>query len=179
MAIFHCDTCNVTKLVPDKFIGRTVSCPKCMRSVAIGAGEEVPPVENEAEEVATTTPAEAESSALQTSEAAQRGIALSLSGGDEEVSGSVSLFQGSLVKNICSGLVSGIVAVVFSLALASLVFSRSELSQYLPHAMSMTLLAMVVVGLFTAFLSRVPVRLGWPGTVPLRVALSDGHGGSG
>ncbi len=39
MALFHCDTCGLSKDVPDKYLGRQINCPKCAGPVTIVAGD--------------------------------------------------------------------------------------------------------------------------------------------
>lgn len=39
MAVFHCENCNITKTVPDKFLGRKVRCPQCKKDAAVQAEE--------------------------------------------------------------------------------------------------------------------------------------------
>jgi sulfate permease, SulP family len=40
VAVFHCESCGLSRNVPDKYLGRTIPCPKCGEEVSIGGEAE-------------------------------------------------------------------------------------------------------------------------------------------
>ena len=76
-----------------------------------------------------------------------------------------SLLQGSLPLNVFGGLVSGILAVFFAMALAILAASQQGVQQLLPIMMAAALTGMAVGAALFALQSRVPFALAGPETV--------------
>ncbi|SOB57040.1 Cyclic nucleotide-binding protein [Pseudodesulfovibrio profundus] len=76
-----------------------------------------------------------------------------------------SIFTGSLPLNIFSGLVSGVVAFYFAVAMAMLASTQIGVSEYMPHMLTVTVVGMSVGCIFYSLQGRVPFALAGPGTV--------------
>lgn len=75
------------------------------------------------------------------------------------------LFEGSLALNLFSGVVSGLLAFFFAVAMSLLAASQEGVSGYLPYILSTALTGMAVGCIFYSLLSRIPFAMSGPGTV--------------
>lgn len=85
---------------------------------------------------------------------------------DADVSGDGwHFFEGSLPLNLYAGIVSGVLAFFFAIALTILATSQSGLHEFFPYVLAMSLTGMIVGGLFFSLFSRIPFALAGPETV--------------
>jgi SulP family sulfate permease len=94
---------------------------------------------------------------------------LSASVDDRPVSVGGRLLEGSFPLNVFAGLISGVLAFFFALALAMLTCSQPGMQPFLPSIISMALVASVAGGVLFALQSRIPFSLAGPETVPAAV----------
>ncbi|WP_285906864.1 SulP family inorganic anion transporter [Pseudodesulfovibrio pelocollis] len=88
---------------------------------------------------------------------------------DRPASLAARLFEGNFPLNVFAGLISGILAFFFALALAVLTSSQPGMQPFLPSFISMALVATVVGGILFSVQSRIPFSLAGPETVPAAV----------
>ncbi|WP_367613984.1 SulP family inorganic anion transporter [Pseudodesulfovibrio alkaliphilus] len=79
------------------------------------------------------------------------------------------LFEGNFALNVFAGLISGLLAFYFALALAILTSSQPGMQPFLPSFISMALVASVAGCILFSVLSRIPFSLAGPETVPAAV----------
>ncbi|ADU62330.1 cyclic nucleotide-binding protein [Pseudodesulfovibrio aespoeensis Aspo-2] len=137
------------------------ACPKCGR--ALKRPEALPEVSEEDIDVSDL----AEEGAPQVWDADYPDASASgLSGVDDTGrSGGFRLLEGNLPLNVFAGLVSGILAFFFALALALLTCSQPGMQPFLPHVIAMSLVATAVGGVLFSLMSRIPFALAGPETV--------------
>ena len=188
MALFHCDACGLRKDVSDKYIGRSISCPRCSYPVTVVAeGEEngragpLPPPE--VRPVSVPQEGGAEAAAGSTSEQPEAvdaaDMAEILAGEDatlrprREISipiaaesdapAAPSLMQGSPGANILAGTLSGFQGVVVCLALSCLIFAGRLAWSDFPYAVLVVLASAASMSFAAALRSRVPYLQAGPG----------------
>ncbi len=83
----------------------------------------------------------------------------------EKKKSSLRLFEGNLPLNIFSGLVSGLLAVFFAVAMSLLAAGQQGLHQSLPYILATALTGMAVASIVFSFQSRIPFALAGPETV--------------
>ncbi len=220
MARFHCNSCGLEKSVPDKYVGRTVGCPRCKASVIIApevgslesdalesalgaipdddARLDPPRVpggnkkfrldadrgdENESDSHAMPSRVErdlvsfdpAMYDAAEGTDAPEgdedddypsfpTGPAIPLTEDDPTVPVRVSLFDGSILKNILVGILGAMNTIAFVLAIVVFIFGPVAGSGDMSRAMSMGFIGATLVCLVIALNSRIPFALGGPET---------------
>lgn len=76
-----------------------------------------------------------------------------------------AVFKGSLSLNIFSGVVSGVVAFYFAVAMAMLASTQIGVSEYMPHFLAVSVTGMSVGCILYGLQGRLPFALAGPGTV--------------
>lgn len=162
MALLRCEACGFSKKVPDKFVGRKVNCPGC-KQVAI--------VEADAEDLKLddVLPGQQPPQAAPKAQVAKPEAQLSLAVEAPPVKRRGSVLAGSLPRNLLAGLSAGLLAAVFSLTAASLVFSPGQLPVYLTHGLTMALFCAVAVGAGCALRSDLPFAVAGPEALTMAV----------
>jgi len=84
---------------------------------------------------------------------------------DEDEAKAWNFFEGNLPLNIFSGLVSGLLAFFFAVAMALLASAQQGLHEYLPYILSTSLTGMTIGCIFYSIQSRIPFALSGTGTV--------------
>lgn len=73
-----------------------------------------------------------------------------------------------LIPNLIAGMIVGIIIIIFSISLASLVFS-GELINFAPTGIVMTLLSTMIIGIVVTFFSSFPETIAAPQEVPAAI----------
>ncbi|MEW5774735.1 MAG: cyclic nucleotide-binding domain-containing protein [Thermodesulfobacteriota bacterium] len=161
MAVLRCEACGFSKKVPDKFLGRKVRCPGC---------DKVASVEPDAQDLALDDvipepPAQPAPAPKPGAPAPD----LSLAAETPPPRPRPNLLAGSLPRNLLAGLAGGVLAYVFSLTAASLVFSPGQLPVYLTHGLTMALFCAVAVGAASALRSELGFAMAGPEALTMAV----------
>lgn len=161
-AVFQCASCGYTRPTPAALLGRTVKCPSCDQPGRILASA-LKPVDLEMESITlddlageTPPPPPPPPRNANTPETRLTPDAA------PQAPAARTLFQGNVLKNVFSGLVSGTLGACFSLALTCLIFPQPELAAFYPQALALTLVSAVVMGAVYALTSRVPFAIAGP-----------------
>ncbi|WP_243545839.1 SulP family inorganic anion transporter [Pseudodesulfovibrio tunisiensis] len=136
------------------------TCPNCGRPVL--PAEEIP--EPSEEDLDLSDLAEDAENPVWDA-AFQGGDAVASPGVDRPVGQNGRFFQGSLILNIYSGVVSGLVCFVVALAFALLATSQPGVREFLPQVLAMALTASVVGGFVYASRAGIPFALAGPEAV--------------
>jgi len=154
VAVLRCEACGFSKKVPDKFLGRKVRCPGC---------DQVATVEPDAQDLAlddviSAPPPPAAEPPKPDAPAPDLSLAMEA----PPVRLRPNVLAGNPVKNILAGLAAGILAFLFCLTTATLVFSPGQLPIYLTHGLTMALFGAVAVGAACALRSELGFALAGP-----------------
>ena len=162
MAYFHCRNCDITKEVPDRFLGKNVKCPKCGHPAMVAAEEEDLGLDDVVEEM----------SPLPEEPAAPAAAALDLAAETAPPpppERPVHLFQGNPLKNILAGLITGLLGLIFSISFAAMLFPGGDMAAAYPHALTMALVSAVIVGVWMSFWSDVGFTISGPESAAILV----------
>lgn len=171
MALFHCKQCDITKDVPDSFIGKPVRCPSCRRAIVVMAGvseETVPPSRRLSSDTAAPhTEPEGLPSGTE-----QRGSSASLHSSTEKVD--INTVQrpdkrpftyGGLVPNLLAGLEGGLLLLFFCISIAMLVHEVAPGLCAFDTVLGMALISSTVFCISMSVRSRLPVVAAGPETI--------------
>lgn len=147
---------------PGKLLGRMVKCPSCGQPGRIAATA-LKPAELEMESISLDDLAE-ETSPPPPPPTRNVGASDPRLAPDARPASQTAgaLFQGNVFKNVFSGLVSGVLGVIFCVALTCLIFPQPELVPLFPRALGLTLVSAIVMGTIYALTSRVPFAIAGP-----------------
>jgi len=81
------------------------------------------------------------------------------------------LFEGNLALNVFSGLVSGLLAFYFAVAMSLLAASQNGVHELLPYILSTALTGMAIGCFVFALMSRIPFAVSGPGTISAAILL--------
>lgn len=180
MAVFLCPSCEISKQVPDKHLGKAIACPKCGANVEIVADKVAVPEPLQESEAAVPEQAQVPEPSIESvdlSDLAEAPVpeeqplpptagattaeefTIQVKSAAIDTRGGV--FQGSLLGNLAAGLLLGVLTFFFSLAFSLLVFPGAEGQAY-AFAVSMALTAGAVTCVVTALGSGFPVAIAGP-----------------
>ena len=155
VAYFHCRSCEITKEVPDRFLGKNVKCPKCGQPTMVTSEDEDLGLDDVMGEMAPGSDGPDAKPTTSLDLAAETAP-------PPPPERPVHLLQGNPLKNILSGLATGLLGFVFCVTFATLVFPEQGLAGSFPHALTMALVAAAVTGLWMALWSDVSFTVAGP-----------------
>jgi SulP family sulfate permease len=157
--VVRCRMCGYRAEVPGRLVGKAARCPQCAKAVTVEPLLDTPPdiTDIDLDDLEETI-RPVHQSAPETRRTADP-VDLTLED-PREVARRPGLFSGNLPRNVLAGLVGGLVATVFSMAYAALVFQASPLARLVPHGTAMALVSSCLGGLIIARMSRVPFAVG-------------------
>lgn len=155
VAYFHCRSCEITKEVPDRFLGKNVKCPKCGHAAMVTAEEEDLGLDEVMDEM-VPLPDEPSGPTTATFDLAAE------TAPPPPPKRPVHILQGNPLKNILAGLATGLLGLIFCLSFASLVFPDGGMAAAYPHILTMALVSAALVGLWTALWSDVGFTIAGP-----------------
>jgi len=164
VAVFKCPSCGLNKKLPDNFADRRVRCPKCGQSSLVVADA----TDLHLDDVIEAQPTQQGPPPGGSGRPRRPGRKII---SEAELSRALDaelrphFIEGGALGNLAGGLVAGALGVLFSLAVATLVFSHGQLLEHFPHAVNMALLSATVMALAVALRSRIAFAAAGPETM--------------
>lgn len=166
MALLKCEQCGFDQKLPDKYVDRKVRCPQCEAAVTVQADAEDLNLDDVIPDAPAQSPQRAPSELIPEHDL----------GAPPPDMQRPRLIEGGLAGNLVGGLGSGLLTALFSVAVASLVFSKGPMADKFPTALSMALVSAAILSLVSALRSRVAFAATGPESMgALALFLLMGH----